>query len=641
MASLREANDARFEELRQRVLGHGGGAGAPAGPSAGGRARAATASAAAAALADFAAPLGARATWASPSQQPGGIASSSSSPGPGAAPSMATGRPAAPGPGLGALDRLLDRMNHPDDPVPNDPGGECLPLPLLLPAPPPCPAPPPPCGGRPAARERRRPARRKRLTRGAAGAAARPRNAKERMPAVAEEAAGPAGAGGVLGAEPSLGSAAEDSFLSLENAGMPSPGHLAQLKKIKSLEEELVTMRGLKEKQAAVNAGLQEELQTFRGGDPARDAQVRQLQEEAAELRGALGEERAAKALLERSLAEAREEARRLLRQASGSAALKEEAEALRKAAHRHEDAHRDLQGQVGLLQTRVAEGNLKQEVLRNEAMEREAEAAALGSQVELLQGKVAKFKAEKDGFAEAERAKVEAAQHERDQAFQALEEFQKANNADTSGALQDAMLQLEKLQRKVAELHEQLVKEQERRAAAHEAHEDERETLLAHLQDQTAAFSEHLATQEGKIQDLQLKLVNAKEEALAARASEQRAVDELLQRHEKVIAVLSHRHASTRAAGDKLGEYQQTMEQILQALQKLHDRLKLDALDGGSGDPGQASFLQPFTPLHVPPAYATPAPFAGGASFFAPAPPASVSESLSHVKAQIEGFLA
>ena len=78
-----------------------------------------------------------------------------------------------------------------------------------------------------------------------------------------------------------------------------------------------------------------------------------------------------------------------------------------------------------------------------------------------------------------------------------------------------------------------------------------------------------------------------------------------------------------------------------LQALQKLHDRLKLDALDGGPGDPGQASFLQPFTPLHVPPAYATPAPFAGGASFFAPAPPASVSESLSHVKAQIEGFLA
>ena len=42
-----------------------------------------------------------------------------------------------------------------------------------------------------------------------------------------------------------------------------------------------------------------------------------------AELRGALGEERASKALLERSLAEAREEARRLLRQASGSAALK------------------------------------------------------------------------------------------------------------------------------------------------------------------------------------------------------------------------------------------------------------------------------------------------------------------------------
>ena len=77
-------------------------------------------------------------------------------------------------------------------------------------------------------------------------------------------------------------------------------------------------------------------------------------------------------------------------------------------------------------------------------------EAAALRSQVELLQGKVAKFKAEKDGFAEAERAKVEAAQHERDQAFQALEEFQKANNVDTSGALQDAMLQLEKLQRKV-----------------------------------------------------------------------------------------------------------------------------------------------------------------------------------------------
>lgn len=98
-------------------------------------------------------------------------------------------------------------------------------------------------------------------------------------------------------------------------------------------------------------------------------------------------------------------------------------------------------------------------------------------------------------------------------------------------------------------ELGKELELEREKRRVGSESREEEREGLLAHLQDQTSAFSEHVAEQEGRLVELQAALAQAKEEAAEAREAESRGLEDLAERHERAIRTLTGALAQDRSA--------------------------------------------------------------------------------------------
>lgn len=211
-------------------------------------------------------------------------------------------------------------------------------------------------------------------------------------------------------------------------------------------------------------------------------------------------------------------------------------------------------------------------------------------------------------------------------------------SSSEESSALERATEQLTSLQARLQEQGGQLELEREKRRVGSEAREEEREGLLAHLQDQTSAFSEHIAEQEARLHELQTALVQAKGDAVAARDAEAASIEALGARHERAIRTLTGALTQDRSAEEQLARSEEEVGRVVESLEALLAGLSDEggeaswaANDGAAGGVPAVGGLSPYPTESMPAAGLFPGSAIRNESSFAfPSQPYMASPSFS-----------